>query len=78
MIIARQGQDNMQTIVPIFGPSSFRILALGAALALAGCETAGLGGAPSGNVAEVEVDTSGASSVNIASLSDVIQRNPND
>src|SRR5579863_3954877 len=49
-----------------------------AALALAGCESTGFGGRPVGNVAEVEVDSSGASAANIASLSDVIQRNPND
>jgi len=62
------------------GGSGWGVLVVGAAaLALAGCETyGGLGARPTGNVAEVEVDTSGASSANIASLSDVIQRNPND
>ena len=69
----------MQMMVRLSGASTMRILAIaGVALALAGCETTGFGAAPTGNVAEVEVDTSGASSVNIASLSDVIQRNPND
>jgi Tfp pilus assembly protein PilF len=54
------------------------LVVVAAALALAGCENVGLGARPTGNVAEVEVDASGASAANIASLSDVIQRNPND
>ena len=54
-------------------------LALIAALALAGCNGLGaVGMPPDARVAEVEPDQTGASAVNIASLTDVIQRNPND
>ena len=55
-----------------FAPLSLTLVALG----LAGCETTsrGLGQ----RIAVVEEDTQGTSSVNIASLTDVIQRNPSD
>ena len=46
-------------------------------LALAGCETMG-GSGPTQRIAVVEEDQQGTSAVNIASLSDVIQRNPGD
>ena len=50
-----------------------------ATLALAGCETMGRGaGSPQQRVAVLEEDTQGTSTVNIASLSEVIQRNPSD
>ena len=46
-------------------------------LALAGCsETIGSLSGPNAKVAEIEPDTTGAARGNIASLSDVIQRNP--
>jgi tetratricopeptide (TPR) repeat protein len=61
------------------GNSARGALALLAALALAGCNSLGMASAPpDAHVAEVEPDQTGASAVNIASLSDVIQRNPND
>src|SRR4051794_1597756 len=48
-----------------------------AAAALAGCETVGSAAGPK-QFAVLETDTTGATTVNIASLSDVIARNPND
>ncbi len=67
----------MRTTAGLCGGSGWRArVVVAAALALAGCESTGLGGRPVGNVAEVEVDTSGASAANIASLSDGIQRHP--
>ena len=48
------------------------------AAALAGCETYGGGATASRQFAVLESDQTGATTVNIASLSDVIQRNPND
>ncbi|HEU6442049.1 MAG TPA: tetratricopeptide repeat protein, partial [Microvirga sp.] len=56
-----------------FAPLSLTLTAL----SLAACSTVG-GGAPTQRIAVVEEDTQGTSQVNIASLSDVIQRNPND
>jgi len=47
-----------------------------AALALSGCSETLSG--PSAKVAEIEPDTTGATSGNISSLTDVIKRNPND
>ena len=47
------------------------------AAALAGCETVGSAAGPR-QYAVVETDTTGATNVNIASLTEVIQRNPND
>ncbi|MDF2813678.1 MAG: tetratricopeptide repeat protein, partial [Microvirga sp.] len=55
-----------------FAPLTLTALALG----LAGCD-ATTGGSVR-RIAVVEEDTQGTSSVNIASLSDVIQRNPSD
>src|SRR5689334_5631785 len=54
-----------------------RWIVAGLALALAGCETiSSVTSSP--RVAEVEDDAAGAQAVNIASLSDVVARNPND
>src|SRR5918998_2689264 len=55
-----------------FAPLSLTLVALG----LSACGTTSSG--PAQRIAVVEEDTQGTSSVNIASLSDVIQRNPND
>ena len=53
--------------------------AVAMAAALAGCETYGGGGAAATRqFAVVETDSTGATNVNIASLTEVIQRNPND
>ncbi len=48
------------------------------AAALAGCETYGSATSAPRQFAVVETDTTGATNVNIASLSDVIARNPSD
>ncbi len=48
------------------------------AVSLAGCETTGRAAAPVQSVAVVEDDTAGTSKINIASLTEVIQRNPAD
>ena len=53
-------------------PLSLTLVAIG----LSACGTTG--GGPSQRIAVVEEDTQGTSTVNISSLSDVIQRNPND
>ena len=55
-----------------FAPLSLTLVALG----LSACSTVGSG--PAQRIAVVEEDTQGTSTVNISSLSDVIQRNPND
>ena len=55
-----------------FAPFSLTLVALG----LSACDTTSGGSAR--RIAVVEEDTQGTSSVNISSLSDVIQRNPND
>jgi tetratricopeptide (TPR) repeat protein len=55
-----------------FAPLSLTLVALG----LSACGTTSSG--PAQRIAVVEEDTQGTSSVNISSLSDVIQRNPND
>ena len=47
------------------------------AVALGGCETVG-SAAGGRQYAVLEADTTGATNVNIASLSEVVQRNPND
>ncbi|WP_204334063.1 hypothetical protein, partial [Klebsiella pneumoniae] len=47
------------------------------AVGLAGCETVGSAAAPR-QFAVLETDTTGATNTNIASLSEVVQRNPND
>src|SRR5688500_15590786 len=49
-----------------------------ATLTLAGCETMSRGSGPTQRVAVLEEDAQGTSTVNIASLSEVIQRNPSD
>src|SRR5690242_12606710 len=55
-----------------FAPLTLTLVALG----LAGCET--VGGGVTRHIAVVEEDTQGTSKVNIASLTDVITRNPSD
>ena len=58
--------------------AAFGLAAL-AALGLAGCsETVGTVASSGPRVAEVEPDTTGAASGNIASLSEVIERHPTD
>ncbi|RZK81485.1 MAG: tetratricopeptide repeat protein, partial [Methylobacterium sp.] len=52
-------------------------LAALASVGLAGCETVG-SAAGSRQFAVLEADTTGATNVNIASLTEVVQRNPND
>ena len=47
------------------------------AAGLAGCETVGSAAGPR-QYAVLETDTTGATNVNIASLTEVVQRNPND
>ena len=68
-------RNNARTLRRAVGPAAV----ICAALALAACsETLGpLQGAPS-KVAEVDADNPGANAGNIASLTDVIQRNPGD
>ena len=68
-------RNNARTFGRAAGPAAV----ICAALALAACsETLGpLQGAPS-KVAEVDADNPGANAGNIASLTDVIQRNPSD
>src|SRR5258708_19818339 len=57
--------------------AALRLAALAAALATAGCETVGGFNQPSAKVAEVDTDQGGAAT-NLASLSELIERNPQD
>ena len=59
-----------------FPSARLPILVCAVAFALAGCSETLSG--PSARVAEIEPDTTGATSGNISSLTDVIKRNPND
>eukprot|EP01042_Synura_sphagnicola_P030749 gene30749-39611_t len=52
------------------------LIATGLALALAGCDTVSMGSGA--GVAELQTENTEAASVNIGSLSEVINRNPND
>ncbi len=63
----------------VLNPSIRRIAPLAlVGLALAGCETVSRTAPVAQSVAVVEDDTAGTSKVNVASLTEVIQRNPND
>jgi tetratricopeptide (TPR) repeat protein len=72
-------RDAGEESVPAISRLAPKLTPLGlvlATLALAGCETVSQSAYP--RVAVLEEDTQGTSKVNIASLSDVISRNPND